>query len=90
MLICHCGATHPYETGPSCAVGAVMDATGWFWVPIDDGDSIWVCPRCWARVGPLVEELVAILGTPSTSLYGLFLLHRRRSTPKKGRAVIEA
>ena len=57
------GATHPLTLKRGYNVGKVQDKTGWYWIPLYDGNSMWLCPDCWKRALKAAAEMLDVLKT---------------------------
>ena len=72
ILKCHCGKATEYPVKGSCwNPGEIEKVTRWFWVPLYDGGTTWLCESCGPRALRLACELVAVTGTGDTPLSSL-------------------
>ncbi|KKM86212.1 hypothetical protein LCGC14_1281290 [marine sediment metagenome] len=65
QFVCPCNVSIDYDTdfGSAYNIGGVEKTTGWTWVPVVDGGSLWLCPLCIKKAKELAKQLVEVMGT---------------------------
>lgn len=67
-LECPCGARTEFKDSNVGAydVGETARQTGWNPIPVSVPDylTLWLCPKCWAKVLPLTRQIAGITKNP--------------------------
>lgn len=57
-------------------IGALEEATGFRWIPLAGGTSLWLCPSCAERVHDAYRQIVELVGEEPARCITLVSLRR--------------
>lgn len=77
---CRCGEDSgvPFPE-PSFMVAELAVKTGFSWIALSDGKSVWICPECFKRALAAAETIRDILGSDQAPVWTFLRAGKARS-----------
>jgi hypothetical protein len=79
-----CPAKTTIDKPPGSTLGAIIEASSYEPILMDDTSINWICPSCKNRLMPHIQAIAKMFGDAGNSVYWNGLKHLARKTEKEG------